>query len=100
MAMVARNGTGPSCQQLEEGLKSSDVGTRLRAVRELKNTVIGNRFKKQQFTGLVPALLELLACSSDNELVVQGVSGIVSGCHLVQHRCLGARLALQLPPER
>jgi hypothetical protein len=44
-------------------------------VRELKNTVIGNRFKKQQFTGLVPALLELLASSSDAELLVQAVAG-------------------------
>jgi hypothetical protein len=75
MAMVARNGNGPSCQQLEEGLKSPDSTTRLRAVRELKNTVIGNRFKKQQFTGLVPALLELLASSSDAELLVQAVAG-------------------------
>ncbi|KAF6261181.1 armadillo-type protein [Scenedesmus sp. NREL 46B-D3] len=78
MAMVARNGTGLSSQQLEEGLKSSDSSTRLRAVRQLKNTVIGNRFKKQQFTELVPALLELLASSSDTELVVQAVAALGS----------------------
>jgi hypothetical protein len=61
-------------------------------VRELKNTVIGNRFKKQQFTGLVPALLELLASSSDNELVVQTVSGTISACHVVQQLLLGCML--------
>ncbi|WIA40510.1 hypothetical protein OEZ86_013860 [Tetradesmus obliquus] len=78
MAMVARNGNGPSCQQLEEGLKSSDSSTRLQAVRELKNTVIGNRFKKQQFTGLVPALLELLTSSRDADLLVQAVAALGS----------------------
>lgn len=62
-------------QQFEARLRSSDNQLRLQAVKELRNTVIGNKFKKQQYSHLVPALLELAASSSDAELVVQAVSG-------------------------
>lgn len=61
------------------GLQAQDVATRLRAVRELKNQIIGNKFKKLQHLHLVPLLLELVAGSSnDAELQIQAISTLGS----------------------
>lgn len=66
-------------QPAELGLQAQDVASRLKAVRELKNQIIGNRFKKLQHLHLVPLLLELVAgSSSDAELQIQAISTLGS----------------------
>jgi regulator of extracellular matrix RemA (YlzA/DUF370 family) len=72
--MVART------QLAEQGLQAQDVATRLKAVRELKNQIIGNKFKKLQHLHLVPLLLELVSSnsSSNAELQIQAISTLGS----------------------
>lgn len=62
----------------EQGLQAMDVQTRLKAVREVKNQIIGNKFKKLQHLHLVPLLLELVGSSSDAELLVQAIATLGS----------------------
>jgi len=62
----------------EQGLQAMDVQTRLKAVREVKNQIIGNKFKKLQNLHLVPLLLELVGSSSDAELLVQAIATLGS----------------------
>lgn len=73
-AMVARP------QLPEQGLQAVDTATRLKAVRELKNQIIGNKFKKLQHLHLVPLLLKLVGSSSSNdaELQIQAISTLGS----------------------
>jgi hypothetical protein len=61
--------------QLEE---AQDVATRLKAVRALKNQIIGNKFKKLQHLHLVPLLLQLVSSSSDADLQIQAISTLGS----------------------
>lgn len=66
--MVAR------ADALVEHVRSGDQGLRLKAVREMKNQVVGSRAKKLQMlkAGAVPHLLALLAADgTDPGLVVQ-----------------------------
>lgn len=72
--MVARSSSLQQQQQAHAaageqgggGLLSSCAATRLKAVRELKNQLIGNKFKKLQHLHLVPLLLELVAGSASS----------------------------------
>jgi hypothetical protein len=68
-----------SCSVLLD-IASSDAGVRLRAVKELKNQVIGNKSKKAHFvkSGAVPHLLQLLSTSSDATLLVQSATALGS----------------------
>jgi hypothetical protein len=66
--MVART-------QLEE---AQDVANRLKAVRALKNQIIGNKFKKLQHLHLVPLLLQLVSSNSDADLQIQAISTLGS----------------------
>jgi len=61
-------------------LSSLDPAVRLKAVRNVKNSVIGSKFKKDLYTnyGAVPKLAELLLGEDDEELIVQAVTAIGS----------------------
>lgn len=65
-------------QPTELGLQSQDIASRLKAVRELKNQVIGSSFKKLQHLHLVPLLLDLVGSNSDAELQIQAISTLGS----------------------
>lgn len=73
---VARTAAAPPPP--EQGLQASDAPTRLKAVRALRNQIIGNKFKKLQHLHLVPLLLELMDSSSDAELLVQSIATLGS----------------------
>jgi hypothetical protein len=69
-----------SQQQLLRDIASSDAGASLKAMRELKNCVIGNKSKKLQFVrgGAIPCLIELLSTSGDANLRVQSATALGS----------------------
>ncbi|KAK9819822.1 hypothetical protein WJX72_002765 [[Myrmecia] bisecta] len=61
-------------EELMQYLRSQDSDTKLRAVRDIKNQVIGNKNKKLSFIklGAVPQVMELLASeTSESKLLVQ-----------------------------
>ena len=62
----------------EQELQACDLQTRLKAVRVLRNQIIGNKFKKLQHLHLVPLLLELVGSSNDADLQVQSISTLGS----------------------
>ena len=72
----ARNGGQGSPSRAE--LQACDLQTRLKAVRVLRNQIIGNKFKKLQHLHLVPLLLELVGSSNDADLQVQSISTLGS----------------------
>eukprot|EP00775_Hariotina_reticulata_P006831 gene6831-7049_t len=63
-------------QDLQQSLRSSDARVRLGAVKEIKNQVIGNRFKKLQYLHLLPQLLELAI--TDETLQIQCLAAVGS----------------------
>lgn len=67
-------------QELLKDIGSSDANVRLRAVKELKNQIIGNKHKKLSFIklGAVPRVIELLASGSDANLLVQSATAVGS----------------------
>lgn len=72
--MVAR-----ATDLVEHGLRSGDREARLRALREIKNQIIGNKAKKASYLHVIPTLLDVLATdSADSDLLVQSAAAIGS----------------------
>ncbi|KAL4198347.1 hypothetical protein AMTRI_Chr03g45410 [Amborella trichopoda] len=72
-------------ENLVEGLSSKDPGTRLKALRDLKNQIIGNRTKKLRYVklGAVPLVSEMLESGSESVVLVQAIATLGSfGCGL------------------
>ncbi|KAF3777158.1 Armadillo repeat-containing protein 8 [Nymphaea thermarum] len=72
---------GSQPEELIERLSSGDRNSRLKALRELKNQIIGNRTKKLSYIklGAVPRVAEILASDSlDAPLLVQSAATIGS----------------------
>ena len=67
-------------QEVVDRLRSSDRSTRLKAVREIKNQIIGNKNKKLSYVRLeaVPRVVELLQESADAHLLVQSAATVGS----------------------
>lgn len=67
-------------QEVVERLRSSDRSTRLKAVREIKNQIIGNKNKKLSYVELeaVPRVVELLQESADAHLLIQSAAAVGS----------------------
>jgi hypothetical protein len=67
-------------QELLKDIGSSDANVRLRAVKDLKNQIIGNKHKKLSFIklGAVRRIIELLASGSDANLLVQSATAVGS----------------------
>lgn len=64
---------------------SAESAGRLKAIREIKNSVIGNRFKKLQMLHVLPELHNLVSSSSDGELLVQALAAIGSIAYGVEN---------------
>ncbi|KAL0054843.1 hypothetical protein WJX82_003081 [Trebouxia sp. C0006] len=67
-------------QEVVDRLRSLDRSTRLKAVREIKNQIIGNKSKKLSYIKLeaVPRVVELLQENADAFLVVQSAATVGS----------------------
>lgn len=67
-------------QEVVDRLRSPDRSTRLKAVREIKNQIIGNKNKKLSYIKLeaVPRVVELLKENADAHLLVQSAATVGS----------------------
>ena len=67
-------------QEVVDRLRSTDRTTRLKAVRDIKNQIIGNKNKKLSYIKLeaVPRVVELLQESADAHLLVQSAAAVGS----------------------
>eukprot|EP00873_Tetraselmis_striata_P006934 jgi/Tetstr1/427198/TSEL_017386.t1 len=78
------SGGGGGCSAAEasavEALSSPDDDVRLKALREVKNQVIGNRTKKAVYVrlGAVPKVADILASSTNSALLVQSAATLGS----------------------
>lgn len=67
-------------QEVIDRLRSSVRSTRLAAVRDIKNQIIGNKNKKLSYVKLqaVPLVVELLRETADSYLLVQSAAAVGS----------------------
>eukprot|EP00897_Mesotaenium_endlicherianum_P006392 jgi/Mesen1/5781/ME000293S04936 len=67
-------------EDLVEGLSSLDSNARLKALRDVKNQIIGNKTKKLSYIklGAVPRVVEILASNSEIPLLVQSAAAVGS----------------------
>ena len=67
-------------QEVVDRLRSLDRSTRLKAVREIKNQIIGNKNKKLSYIKLqaVPRVVELLQQTEDTSLLIQSAAAVGS----------------------
>ncbi len=67
-------------QEIVDRLRSPDRSSRLKAVREIKNQIIGNKNKKLSYIKLeaVPRVVELLQENADAFLLVQSAATVGS----------------------
>ena len=63
-----------------ESLSSLDNTARLKALRDVKNQIIGNKTKKLSYIklGAVPRVVEILACETEIPLLVQSAAAVGS----------------------
>ncbi|KAK3280949.1 hypothetical protein CYMTET_11240 [Cymbomonas tetramitiformis] len=67
-------------EEIVENLSSMDPDARLRALRAVKNQIIGNKTKKLSYVklGAVPRIVEILATDSSVPLLVQSAAAVGS----------------------
>ncbi|XP_024538734.1 armadillo repeat-containing protein 8 isoform X2 [Selaginella moellendorffii] len=67
-------------EDLVESLSSLDTSARLKALRDVKNQIIGNKTKKLSYIklGAVPRVVEILASDTDIPLLVQSAAAVGS----------------------
>ena len=67
-------------EDLVESLSSLDNTARLKALRDVKNQIIGNKTKKLSYIklGAVPRVVEILACETEIPLLVQSAAAVGS----------------------
>ncbi|KAI5064927.1 hypothetical protein GOP47_0019622 [Adiantum capillus-veneris] len=77
--MPASTGWGKP-EDLVENLSSLDTTARLKALRDVKNQIIGNKTKKLSYIklGAVPRVVEILASDSETPLLVQSAAAVGS----------------------
>lgn len=73
-------------EDLVQHLYSSDASIRLKAIKEVKNQIIGNKTKKLSYVklGVVPRVVELLATEGepdDAAIKVQSATAVGSFCY-------------------
>ena len=67
-------------EDLVENLSSLDTSERLKALRDVKNQIIGNRTKKLSYIklGAVPRVVEILTTDTETPLLVQSAAAVGS----------------------
>jgi hypothetical protein len=67
-------------EDLVESLSSLDNTARLKAIRDVKNQIIGNKTKKLSYIklGAVPRVVEILASDTEVPLLVQSAAAVGS----------------------
>ena len=67
-------------EDLVENLSSLDTSARLKALRDVKNQIIGNKTKKLSYIklGAVPRVVEILASDTETPLLVQSAAAVGS----------------------
>lgn len=67
-------------EDLVESLSSLDNTARLKAIRDVKNQIIGNKTKKLSYIklGAVPRVVEILASDTEVSLLVQSAAAVGS----------------------
>lgn len=67
-------------EELVESLSSLDNSARLKALRDVKNQIIGNKTKKLSYIklGAVPRVVEILSSDTDIPLLVQSAAAVGS----------------------
>eukprot|EP00249_Psilotum_nudum_P017937 c26559_g1_i2 orf=648-2606(+) len=77
--MPASTGCGRP-EDLVENLSSIDTSARLKALRDVKNQIIGNKTKKLSYIklGAVPRVVEILASDTETPLLVQSAATVGS----------------------
>lgn len=70
----------PQCRDLIQQLSSETKEAKLRAVRFLKNEIIGSQYKKQCYLelGAVPKIVQILASQQDKKCTVQAAATLGS----------------------
>lgn len=76
-----------------ENLSSVDAAAKLKALRDVKNQIIGNKTKKLSYIklGAVPRVVEILASESEIPLLVQSAAAVGSFAYGIE---LGAKTVL------
>ena len=76
-------------EELVVKLKSSDPGTRLKAVRDVKNQIIGNKQRKRAFIklGAIPHIVQVLINEPESSLLVQCAT-VVGSLARVDSQCV------------
>jgi HEAT repeat protein len=67
-------------EDIVENLSSGDTSARLKALRDVKNQIIGNRSKKLCYIklGAVPRVAEILASDTESNFLVQSAAAVGS----------------------
>eukprot|EP01018_Ginkgo_biloba_P032742 Gb_32695 [translate_table: standard] len=73
-------------EELVERLSSADSDAKFKALRDVKNQIIGNKTKKLNYIklGAVPRVVEILASDSDTPLLVQSAATVGSFAYEVE----------------
>eukprot|EP00898_Chlorokybus_atmophyticus_P004381 jgi/Chlat1/4944/Chrsp32S04940 len=78
--MVVMPASAARLEDIVEGLSSLDTEARLKALRDVKNSIIGNKTKKISYIklGAVPRVVEILASDTESSLLVQSAATVGS----------------------
>lgn len=79
-------------QSTSSSSKTSERSLKLKEIREIKNSVIGNRYKKYCNLHCIPELHSILSSSNDVELQVQAIAAIGSLAYGIED---GARAVVE-----
>lgn len=76
-------------QEVVDKLRSGDRSIKLKAVRDIKNQIIGNRSKKLSYIKLkaVPDVVALLCDSGDHFLLIQSAAAVGSFAYDLEAGC-------------
>lgn len=65
-------------EELAGGLAAGDPDARLKSLRAIKNSVIGNKREKTKHLLYLPSILEILSTDSDPSVLVQAAQAVGS----------------------
>ena len=65
-------------EELAGGLAASDPDARLKSLRAIKNSVIGNKREKTKHLSYLPLILDILSTDSDPSVLIQAAQAVGS----------------------